>query len=160
MSDSESEIAVSIPLDDGFLRRECPSCLRQFKWWHGEHPDRPEGIEDGSEYYCPYCRATAGPQSWYTQPQIDLIQNRAGLYATQHIHEALASSISGLNRSGFIQAELTGGTTSEMLPLDEPHDMVEAASPCHPWEPIKYEESWTKALYCLVCGEPFEPARE
>lgn len=31
---SEIPIPMSLPLDkDGFLRRECPNCERQFKWW-------------------------------------------------------------------------------------------------------------------------------
>jgi hypothetical protein len=30
-------IPMSLPLDgDGFLRRECPKCERQFKWLHRE----------------------------------------------------------------------------------------------------------------------------
>ena len=30
---STRNIAITLPVDkDGFLRRECPSCKRQFKW--------------------------------------------------------------------------------------------------------------------------------
>jgi hypothetical protein len=34
---------VPLSLDsDGFLRRECPGCLRQFKCFYGRHPDAPD----------------------------------------------------------------------------------------------------------------------
>jgi hypothetical protein len=32
--DDEISIPVAMPLDsDGFLRRECPTCQQQFKWF-------------------------------------------------------------------------------------------------------------------------------
>lgn len=32
---SDMSVSMSLPLDeDRFLRRECPNCERQFKWWH------------------------------------------------------------------------------------------------------------------------------
>ncbi len=35
MSDDEVMLEISMPLDsDGFLRRECPTCEREFKWLH------------------------------------------------------------------------------------------------------------------------------
>ena len=33
----EFSIEMSLPLDsDGFLRRQCPACEREFKWLHAE----------------------------------------------------------------------------------------------------------------------------
>ncbi|GGT27906.1 hypothetical protein GCM10010271_34830 [Streptomyces kurssanovii] len=32
----DMEIPMNLPLDnDGFVRRECPHCVSQFKWHHG-----------------------------------------------------------------------------------------------------------------------------
>jgi hypothetical protein len=34
MSDDDVTLEMSMPLDsDGFLRRECPTCEREFKWF-------------------------------------------------------------------------------------------------------------------------------
>ena len=56
MSDDDVALEMSMPLDsDGFLRRECPTCEREFKWFHtpeGEGTAAP--IIDGG-YFCPYC---------------------------------------------------------------------------------------------------------
>ena len=42
-----SSFSVPLPLDsDGFLRRECPHCVQQFKWHHGPTADRPDGEID------------------------------------------------------------------------------------------------------------------
>lgn len=40
------EIQVSLPLDnDGFLRRECPHYMQQFKWHHGPANEEAEAAE-------------------------------------------------------------------------------------------------------------------
>jgi hypothetical protein len=156
MSDEiEIPLKVSLPLDNGFLRRECPRCLRQFKWWHGRHPTRPPDAEDPSEYHCPYCNATAGPKSWYTQAQIELIRVTGLRAAQEMIHEHFDDVIRDINRSGIIQAELQSGQNPEMQPLDEPPDMHMVESPCHPYEPTKVEDDWQDPLFCIVCGQAF-----
>jgi hypothetical protein len=51
MSD-EVSFTVSFPLDsEGFLRRECPSCRREFKWLPQDETDPMP--DEG--YCCPYC---------------------------------------------------------------------------------------------------------
>ncbi len=152
----EIPISVSLPLDDGYLRRECPVCMRQFKWWYGHHPSRPADARDPEEYHCPYCKATAGPNSWYTQAQIELIKG-IGLGAAQDlVHEQLDDAIRKLNRSGLIQAELRSEHIPESVPLDEPPDMAVVVPPCHPYEPLKIEEDWEDPVRCIVCGEAFD----
>lgn len=151
-------LKVSLPLDNGYLRRECPVCLRQFKWWHGRHPDRPADVEDPEEYHCPYCDATAGPRNWLTQAQAELIRS-AGLQAAQElIANELKDSIREINRSGLIKAELRTETIPESTPLNEPDDMIAVIPPCHRYEPLKIEESWKDPVHCLVCGQAFEPS--
>ncbi len=60
MSD-EVTLSMSLPLDgDGFLRRECPTCEREFKWLpspqHGEGDAAAASDEPAPErYFCPYC---------------------------------------------------------------------------------------------------------
>lgn len=43
--DDEYEIKVSVPIPrdaDGFIRRECPHCIRQFKWHDGPANEEAE----------------------------------------------------------------------------------------------------------------------
>ena len=62
---------MSVPLDsDGFLRRECPTCDREFKWL----PSADDGAGRGTRrrgYFCPYCAMQARLGSWLTQAQVD-----------------------------------------------------------------------------------------
>ncbi|HEV7751795.1 MAG TPA: hypothetical protein VGO71_09640, partial [Baekduia sp.] len=62
-----------MPLDsDGFLRRECPTCEREFKVFvhqvAGEEADA-QGPQPGG-YYCPYCAIQADANAWFTKAQI------------------------------------------------------------------------------------------
>jgi len=47
------------------------------------------------------------------------------------------------------------GTEELPLPLHEPEDMMIVQSPCHPWEPMKVEELWSKPKHCLIYGSQF-----
>ncbi|WP_146073741.1 hypothetical protein [Amycolatopsis sp. CA-126428] len=39
--------------------------------------------------------------------------------------------------------------------LVDPDDMLMVEPPCHPFEPLKVDESWRDPIHCLVCGERF-----
>ena len=61
----EIEIPVTIPLDnDGFLRRECPSCEEEFKWYAHEEGDADAETVD--QYFCPLCGVASGVDMWST----------------------------------------------------------------------------------------------
>ncbi len=63
MSDDEVTLGMSIPLhSDGFLRRECPTCEREFKWLPNTNDE--DDADDGEPlpsgcYLCPYCGVQA-----------------------------------------------------------------------------------------------------
>ena len=68
MSDDDVALEMSMPLDsDGFLRRECPTCEREFKWFHtpAEEGSAAPVIDGG--YFCPYCGVQAETNTWLTQ---------------------------------------------------------------------------------------------
>lgn len=50
-SDDGFEVSISIPSDDGFFGRECPSCEAPFKMRSDEYKALPDEIE----LTCPYC---------------------------------------------------------------------------------------------------------
>src|SRR5438128_2412969 len=70
MSD-EVELSMSVPLDeDGFLRRECPTCEREFKWRTATDDEETTPEPEGG-YHCPYCAVQAPSGSWWTKDQLE-----------------------------------------------------------------------------------------
>jgi hypothetical protein len=68
--DDERSFSLSLPLDeDGFPRRECPSCERELKWLVSDEGETEVAAPPGG-YFCPYCGIQADPGSWWTQEQL------------------------------------------------------------------------------------------
>ena len=56
MSDDDVTLEMSIPLDDdGFLRRACPTCEREFKWLPSTNDEEAIDSPEVDHYFCPYC---------------------------------------------------------------------------------------------------------
>jgi hypothetical protein len=139
MSDARVSFEMAIPLDsDGFLRRECPTCEREFKWLPapGEEEQDADPVQDGG-YFCPYCGVQAPVSAWLTQAQVALAQN---IVATKVI--------------GPMVSKLGAWGPAELDPLTEIDDMTRIDFPCHPAEPLKVRDGWRQALRCLICRTP------
>ncbi len=68
-------LTMTIPVDsDGFLRRECPTCEREFKWLPASEDDDAAGMPDGG-YFCPYCGVQAPDDAWFTEAQLALARS-------------------------------------------------------------------------------------
>jgi hypothetical protein len=158
MSD-EISIPMALPLDeDGFLRRECPTCKREFKCIVAEDEDDatpapPEG------YYCPYCAVQAPPGSWWTKAQVEAVQGLAYREIVSPELDKLKRSVEQLNRGGGgllgISAKLDVPEDPEEPPMDEtgPDDMRRVDIACHPDDPVKVLERWDRSVHCMVCGQ-------
>jgi hypothetical protein len=158
MSDNNVTRAMSIPLDsDGFLRRECPTCEREFKWQHTpeqEGGDQP-AVADGG-YFCPYCGVQAPTDAWLTKAQVALAQN---IVATQIVGPMLKDFANDMKRigrtsGGIVSARVGYDEPDELDPLTEDDDMTRVGFSCHPAEPVKVAEDWRKPVRCLICGQP------
>src|SRR6266496_1848943 len=108
---SERTMSMSLPLDrDGFLRRECPNCQRQFKWWpapQGEQSDAPvaevataasPAREAPEAYYCPYCHEPAKPDAWWTKAQVEYARQTAMAEVMGPELRRFERNVQGLNR--------------------------------------------------------------
>lgn len=146
------EIPISLPLDDGFLRRKCPSCERQFKWHHGLTDNAPEDALNPAEYTCPYCGSTAPPDEWHTTEQAEYIREVARGPALQAARDTLANVFRGSKHITYKPGRLEH---HHPIDLDEPADMVIVEPPCHPYERVKVYEPCDHPLYCLLCGAQF-----
>jgi len=146
-------VSVPFPLDEGFLRRECPHCERQFKWHAGPPDDRPDEAVDPDVYWCPYCGETALPDSWWTPAQLDFAAQSLAGPAVREIAGELRDATR--RASGLIKFAVEYEEGEPPHALHEPPDMVIVQSPCHPWEPLKIAEDWHQPVHCLVCGTRF-----
>lgn len=153
MSESFS-VSVHLPLDsDDFLRRECPSCEREFKWF--SHDEHDPNVERVGQYFCPLCGVPAGVDQWWTPAQAEYA-NAAALAspaAAQHIQDIVEDAFKGLTR--FKRSSDFDLDVESPEPPYEPDDMVIVEPPCHPNEPLKVPETATGGVHCLVCGARF-----
>ncbi|GAA2816808.1 hypothetical protein GCM10010441_46680 [Kitasatospora paracochleata] len=141
------EISIQLALDpSGFLRRECPSCGDEFKWFYGETADRPEDFLEPENYFCPYCGTPSGKDSWWTPAQLDFIHSAASGPIVDQLEQEI---------SGFGLKFSRDATPDLSAPPNDPDDMMMVEPPCHPFEPLKIHEEWTSPIHCLMCGSTF-----
>jgi len=143
-----------MPLDGPFIRRECPSCARQFKWHHGPTEDRPADELEASSYFCPYCAVEAEADQWWTQDQVDYMREVAMGSAMRELADEVKQTLRP-RRNKMFTFSVKSSDAPTPSPLTEPVDMMIVQSPCHPWEPIKILDNWSENLHCLVCGATF-----
>lgn len=152
--DNEYEVQVSVPLDsDGFLRRECPHCMRQFKWHDGPANEESEQHARPASYSCPLCGQPAADDSWYTPEQLDLIERAAMPFALGIVQDELEGMFRGMKGVEYKRSSEEPADFAD--PLVEPDDMTIVTSPCHDYEPVKVPEDHVGPLYCLICGSAF-----
>lgn len=148
---------VSLPLDsDGFVRRECPHCEREFKWHHGPANEEAEQQPPWNTYYCPLCGEPAGPDSWWTHAQLELIENAQERLIGQEFGDMFKSLERSTRRNQYVTVKAGKINLPGVAdPLVEPDDMTTVTSPCHTWEPVKVPEDHVGPIHCLVCGSAF-----
>lgn len=149
------DISVSLPLDgDGFLRRKCPTCGRQFKWHNGPANEEAEEQTPSTVYFCPLCSVAAPPDAWLTPEQLAFVQESAMPVALRAVQEEFGQALRGNKHMTFKPSNETG--PSQPPPLAEADDMFMVASPCHAFEPVKVPlEARGAPLHCLVCGAAY-----
>jgi len=156
MSDDKVSLEMTMALDsDGFLRRECPTCVREFKWLHTPSEEGNVAPVANGGYFCPYCGVQAEAGTWLTQAQVDLAQNLLATKVVGPMLENLGDTFKsvGQNSGGMLKAELKYDPPEELDPLTEIDDMIRVDFDCHPSEPVKVLEDWTKPVHCLICGQ-------
>lgn len=155
MSDDEVALGMSLPLDsDGFLRRECPTCEREFKWLpSSDDGDGGTPSPDGG-YFCPYCAIQAPDGQWLTKAQVALAQSIVAAQVVGPMLKDFTHDLSNIGRrsGGFLSVRAEFDEPEEMEPLTELDDMQRVDFACHPGEPVKVLDEWDRNVFCLVCG--------
>jgi len=148
-------MSVPVPLDDdGFLRRACPTCKREFKWMPS---NEAEPVPDGG-YACPYCAQRADAH-WLTEGQLAVLLDAAGRDKVDPMLDEFADDIRSMNRPGsLLRFDVEISPRGPRPTLTEPNDMMRVDPACHPKEPIKVAEDWTGVVHCLICAAPIRTA--
>ena len=158
MSDDEITLAMSLPGDaDGFLRRECPTCEREFKWLPTNDEDDADAVApNDAGYFCPYCGVQAPAGSWLTQAQAALARNIVQRQVLGPRLEDFGKDMDRIVRDsrGLISASMEYDEPDELDPLTEADDLQRVDFTCHPGEPVKVLDDWQKPVRCRICGEP------
>ena len=175
---SEIKLELSFPLDDeGFFRRECPLCFREFKilpepgelvsWAQQEvesylltesEEASSEQDADMEEFTCPYCGQKATRRSWWTQEQLACVGVVAHNIVARMVNRELIRPLERMShqfRSGPISLQFQGEEMEQHDPWmsPEPNDMQVFELPCCQRK-IKIAEEWTSAVHCFLCGFP------
>jgi hypothetical protein len=147
-----------MPLDsDGFLRRECPTCERELKWYYTPPEDVGNAAPiDGGGYFCPYCGVQAEADTWLTRAQAELAQSMVAAQVLGPMLKKFGDDMKGIGRGsgGMIGAKVTYDVPDELDPITEIDDMTRVDFECHPTEPVKILDDWDKLVRCVICGKP------
>jgi len=157
MSDDDVTLEMSIPLDDdGFLRRACPTCEREFKWLPSTDDEEAIDSPEVDHYFCPYCGVQAPADSWLTEEQIALAHNIVEREVLGPMFDEFRRDMNRTSRrsGGIVSVSVEHSAPDELDPLSEPNDMRRVDFPCHPTEPVKVADDWRNRVYCLLCGTP------
>ena len=156
----EISVPIELPLDDeGFIRRECPHCELQFKWFHRQTPgdaSRDDEPQEPVEYHCPYCAQSAQADAWWTREQIQHAQETAAAHVLNPLLGQLKSDLERANDpGGMLHVEVHTDRVPEPEPITESDDVLRVDFPCHPDEPLKLDPLWTQDVACLICGKRY-----
>jgi len=176
---SEIEMNLAFPLDDdGFFRRSCPLCNREFKVllekdeladlaqrgldsfmiesFEESDPNQSEDLED--KYVCPYCGQRSRQDDWWTQEQVAYLGVVFGNIAAELTNKNLIRPLKDLNRkyrSDLISIQFDADEMEYQEPWISPesNDMEVFSLACCDRK-IKIEEAMPDILYCFFCGFP------
>ena len=152
--DDEIRLSIDLPRDsDGFIRRECPNCEHEFKWFAHEEGD-PDA-ETPEQYFCPLCGTAAGADSWWTTAQLRVLEDTATPQIARVVQDHLAEMFRGSKGLTFTPDSDPAADAPTPDVLHEPDDMHIVEPPCHPHEPLKVPDGALQTVHCPICGHPF-----
>lgn len=177
---TEIHTNLSFPLDDdGFFRRECPLCCKEFKVLlrkeeladlaqkgidsfmleqREETTDSEEGSASETEFICPHCGQWASIDSWWTHEQLAYVGIVAKNIMARMVNEELIHPLKrafGKPTSGMFSMKFEGKEMKQEEPWISPevNDMEIFDLPCCQRK-IKIEDDWAGKVYCFFCGFP------
>lgn len=182
---NQIEINISFPTDEGFLRRQCPLCRRDFKvlmekseiedlskkgmesFMLKQEPEEEivEEIEQVEiEQYCPYCGQASAASEWWTDEQQAYIKVHIENIINQLLNKDLIRPLKrnfGRPTSGPFSIRFEGEELKQKEPWMSPetNDMDIFDLPCCKRK-IKIREEWKEKVHCFFCGFPHKNEKQ
>lgn len=178
---NEIKINLSFPLDnDGFFRRECPFCYKEFKIllekeeltditqkgidsFMIEMKEKATDLDDiehsETEFTCPYCGQRASKDNWWTQGQLAYVGIIAKNIMIKKVNENFIRPLKktfNKSSSDMFSIRFDGKEIKQQEPCISPeiNDMeIFNLSCCQ--RKIKIEKNWNDIIYCFFCGFPY-----
>jgi uncharacterized Zn-finger protein len=168
-------INISIPLDNNFLRRECPFCKREFKIRIPEQEiknlsqqildsfltdkdDVPEDAEENKPELmrCPYCSQQAIMNEWWTQEQLAYVRIFAENIVADIVNDKLIKPLRSMNSrssNSILSLSFKGDDLKKEVPWISPEndDMKTVDLPCCE-SSVKIVNEWKTTVVCPFCG--------
>ncbi len=181
---SERVLQVPFPIDDeGYFRRECPYCCRQFKvlldkdemrdmiskleasYLLDESSEHKTGEDREQEalFTCPYCGQEEDGDSWWTQEQLLYIRTHLENIVADMVNEQFIRPLKreyGRKTSGPVSIRFEGKEMEKKKAWMSPEasDMGISDLPCC-GRKVKIEPEWSETVYCFFCGFPHARGR-
>jgi hypothetical protein len=178
---SEVKMNLSFPLDDdGFFRRKCPFCHKEFKILlekdelanivqkeidsfmikQEEGVDLDDSACSETEFTCPYCGQRAPGDNWWTQEQLAYIGIVIKNIMAKMINVDLIRPFKetfGKPTLGVVSMRFKGKALEQQEPWISPevNDMEVFDLPCCQRK-AKIEDNWMNVVYCFFCGFPYK----
>ena len=175
--DSQTQFEVSLKSDrDGFLRRSCPTCGRDFKTeintadlqWELAVQCRRMGADVGEELNesvsaqlrCPYCAHVAAPSEMHTEETVaylkQLVYREVMIPQLNQFTSGLEDMFPGGGHSGGLSISLEFNRSRIALPPrpihgPEPPDLKMVDFLCCR-KKIKVSDAWAGIDACVYCG--------
>lgn len=110
-------------------------------------------------FFCPYCAVQAPSDSWFTKPQLALIESTVNQEVIGPALKEFGQRLRDIGRQsgGLLKVDLESDQPRPADPLTELDDMRRVDFACHPTEPVKVLDDWTRPAHCLICGTPSRP---
>lgn len=164
---SRQEEQLKLPLDRrGFLRRECPTCHRQFKlrWREKDavlvirrlgavlpHVNGDEVQTAPVRRHCPYCASHADADEWWTEEQRLFLSRKAAAIGEEIRFEQLRQVERTLAHNPYPTFLAVAPSPFRYSVRPDPDDMRVMPLVCCN-EEVKVRDSWKGGIHCPFCG--------
>jgi uncharacterized Zn-finger protein len=145
---------IEFPLDsDGFFRRECPNCEREFKLQILEKDNFSQEVtpqeEKKDEIICPYCNQVANIKYWWTKAQANYLSEKTRYEATSFLKEKFMPKIKS---SRHVKVTVTHSNLPVPYIEPERNDMKLVSVICCERN-FKVLDDWKDTVCCPDCGK-------
>lgn len=140
---------LKISLDsEGFVRRECPKCEREFKLQTLEKDFQTPPVKNSGEVTCPYCKHRSSADQWWSKNQVKYINDMQSFFAFNFITPKALK----IKSTPFVTVKTTITQTEEPIMPSEIDDMKRISITCCERD-IKILENWNGDIVCPDCSK-------